>query len=230
MTLPEWEFEIGLLENLNTFIGVDLKYVLGIPQKPLVGERMLYLLRGGPNAARQLKEGIVSRWAIDANLRHAPTHHHVANLDSISLSEAPEGYELRVVDLLGDLAFGRGQRKFLRSKQLSPSRSWNVRWMLGTIFLAHRRLLAFADFRNSRVGILFIEPFFFPHRDAQAQKRQVSRLLERLQGALTLKNRYSRRNMYRWIKVINIANGPQYVALMGRDDELSIEEIPYPDL
>ena len=73
MTLPEWEFGTGLLENLETFVGVDLRYVVGIPRKPLVGERMLYLMRGGPNAARQLKQDVVSRWALDPALRRAPT-------------------------------------------------------------------------------------------------------------------------------------------------------------
>lgn len=229
MTLPEWEYEAGLLENLETFLGVDLRYVLGIPKKPLIGDRVIYLLRGGLSAARLIKDEVVARWALDDELRHAPTHLHVANLDSIALSEAPEDYQLRAVDLLGDLAFGRGQRLYLRSTHLMPSRNWNLRWMLGTIFLAHQRLLVFADFRNTNVGILFTEPYFRPNDEPQQQKKHVARVLERLQGALTLKNRYSRRDTYRWVKVINVAGGPQSVALMGRDGELTIEEIPYPD-
>jgi hypothetical protein len=228
-TTPEWDFEAGVLENINAYTGVDLQYVLGIPKKPLVGDRVLYILRGGRSRASELRSQRVAGSALDPELLQTPTHPHVAKLDSIALESYPNDYDLRPTDLLGPLCFRAGQRDYLLSRHLLPSRDWDLRWMLGAIMLSGRRLLAYADFRNSRVGLVFTEPFYTAHGEPERQKRQASRLLERLQGALTLKNRYSRRDAYRWIKVINVAGGPQFVALMGKNGELNIEEIPYPD-
>lgn len=227
MSEVEWDWDLGIMENINTHLGVDLQYVLGIPKKPLEGDRMLYLLRGGRKTAEQIKHSISSHWQVDEELLKKPTHPHVGNLDSIALNSAPEDLKLRATDLLGELCFRRGQRDYLSSEYLSPSKNWRVRWMLGSVFLSGRRILVYSDFRYSRVGIIFTEPFFLEGSDPRDQKKQNSRLLERLQGVLTLKNRYRRNQGYRWIKIVNMSGGGQFVSMMDRDGQISVEEIPY---
>jgi hypothetical protein len=226
---PEWDWDQGLMVNLNAYLGIDLQYVLGIPKRPLEGDRMLYLLRGGRKTADSIKEHLYADWFVDEETKQTPTHPFVGNLDSISLEGPPEELKLRATDLLGSLCFRRGQRDFLRSTYLTPTKNWRVRWALGAVFLAGQRLLVYSDFRFSKVGIVFTEPFYIASQNAQEQKRQTSRLMERLQGVLTLKNRYRRREGYRWFKIVNMSRGPQYVAMMNRDGDVMVEEIPYPE-
>lgn len=234
MTELEWDWDADVLENLNRFIGIDLRFVLGIPKHPLVGDRVLYLLSGGQRAAREMEEKLAAQWALDEQTRKAQPHPHVGNLDSVPLGNMPSKIQLRVTDLLGELCFWRGQRRYLESKWLMPAKDWGVHWVLGALFLADRRVMVYADFRHPQVGLVFTEAFFkgtVGSTDSleEQQKAQSARLLERLQGALTLKNKYSRREGCKWAKIVNVCCGPQWMAVMDPYGTLTMEQIPYPD-
>lgn len=228
MSELEWNWETDVLENLNRFTGIDLRLVLGMPKNPLVGDRVLYLMRGGQEAAKKLAEELVAQWRLDETTRRAPSHPYVTNLDSVPLGQLPDRYELRITDLLGELCFSRGQWRYLRGESLLPSEDRGVRWAIGAVFLADQRILVYADLRHPKVGLLFSESFFDAH-DPDRQPTRAGRLLERLQGALTLKNRYSRREDCEWVKIVNFYRGPQWVAIKSLNGEISLEQIPYPD-
>jgi hypothetical protein len=100
---------------------------------------------------------------------------------------------------------------------------------LGAYFLAGRRIAVLGDFRHDRVALVFTEPFYLAVDEPDRQKRQAQRFLERLQGALTLRNRYTRREDYQWAKIVNMASGPQYLAVMDQKGNITTEEVPYPD-
>jgi len=224
-----WEWEADLLTNLNRFLGIDLKYILGIPNNIMVGDRMLYLLKGGQKEAARVQEQVVLHGAVDPELKMRPTHPHVVKLDSIPLDGVPQDIQLRITDVMEDLCFHRGQREYLEAKYLRPTKDWRVSWALGAYFLAGRRIAVLGDFRHDRVSLVFTEPFYLAVDEPERQKRQAQRFLERLQGALTLRNRYTRREDYQWAKIVNMASGPQYLSVMDQKGNITTEEVPYPD-
>ncbi len=226
----DWDWEADVLQNLNRFLGIDLKFILGIPDYLVAGDRVLCLLKGGAKAAQELSERIAARSKIGWDSGRPTGYPHVALLDNLPSEGPPTAkVSLRVTDLLGDLCFWRGQRRYLQSTSPLAEAEKDVRWLLGAIFLAERRVIAYADLRHTKVKLVFTESFFVSGDSSETQSKRASRLLERLQGALTLKNRYIRNEAYQWAKIVNACDGPQWVALMDLENKLSIEEIPYPE-
>jgi hypothetical protein len=226
----EWDWEADVLQNLNRFLGMDLKYMLGIPEPTIAGDRAPFVLKGGNKAAEEMAAKIAARMRIDWDAAKPTGYPHAFVIDHLPPDGPPlDQVRLRVPDLLGDIAFRRGQRDYLESKSAWPAEDWPLRWLLGAIFNAERRIMAYADFRHARVKLLFTEPFFVGSDPDEIRPKRVSRVLEHLQGALTLKNRYARNEAYQWVKIVSFGDGTQWLGLMTNRGARSWEQIPYPD-
>jgi hypothetical protein len=224
----EWDWETDVLQNLNRFLGMDLRYMLGIPDGTIAGERALFVLKGGNKVAEEIAGNLAARSQIFWDSAKPTGYPHAFVLDHLPPEGLPPSQiRLRATDLLGELCFRRGQRAYLQSKEVWPAEDWPVRWVLGTLFNADRRSMVYADFRHARVKLLFTEPFFVGSDSEEVRPKRVARLLEHLQGALTLKNRYSRNETYQWAKIINSGDGTQWLGLMARNGGISSEQIPY---
>lgn len=226
----EWDWEADVLQNLNRFLGMDLKYMLGIPDPTSVGDRVLFVLKGGNKAAEEMAAKIAVRTRVNWDAAKPTGYPHAHVIDFLPPDgQSPDQVRLRVPDLLGDLCFRGGQRAYLQSKALWPREDWPLRWLLGAIFSAERRIMAYADFRHARVKLLFTESFFVGSDPDEIRPKRIARVLEHLQGALTLKNRYARNEAYQWVKIINAGDGMQWLGLMTQKGALSWEQVPYPD-
>ncbi len=230
MSELEWDWDVDVLSNLNRLLGIDLRYMLGVPEHTISGERVMFLLRGGTKAALEIAEEIANRSRVAVPPNQPTGYPHVALLDELPMQgPPPEKIMLRTTDLLGELAFWRGQRVFIQSRSLWPDKEPAVRWLLGTLFMADRRVLAYADLRQPKAKLIFLDSFFAGSDAEENRSRRVSHLLERLQGALTLKNRYVRHDAYQWAKIVNVCDGPQWLSLLDNKGNLTVEQVPYAD-
>lgn len=230
----DWDLSKGVIENLNSFLEVNLREIIeDMPNEEILveGDRVIYLHRGETFKRRDptledLKsfvDGLTG--ALD---KAVGKEKYEIEFDLPSPPPAGRETVARMIDVIPFFIWSAEHLKYARSPNLLPSEDWRVDWLLGVLFKSVDADMVYLDFRNPKVKVVVSGCLYFMYDSFESNDFRKRVLVKSFLKASELQKKYQTDPSTKWAKLVFSPDQEEthkaIITTMSLSGKLNIEE------
>jgi hypothetical protein len=230
----DWDLSKGVMENLNSFLEVNLREIIDdMPSEEFLveGDRVIYLHHGDAFKRKDptIEEvrSFADQLTVDLDKAVGKGKYEV-EFDLPSPPPAGRESVARMIDVIPFFIWGVEHLKYARSPNIFPSDDWRVDWLLGVLFKSVDADMVYLDFRNPKVKVVVAGCLYFMYDSFESNDRRKRVLVKSLLKAKELKKKYQSDPSIKWAKLVFSQEQDEthkaIITTMNLSGKLNIEE------